>query len=110
MVSTVLAAAGLVAISVVVVSLLQLVIDQIGVKENSPNTEKLRANKDYVTVVYENDDGYGSALKEMDGGVEVCSFNDQGEVYSSAWIAPDELEAMANELSVKAVKMGREEE
>lgn len=70
---------------------------QWGTDSSSP--EVIERDSQWETVLSENDDGYGLAAREVDGGVELRAFDDKDEVYNHVWIAGDELDATEDYLA-----------
>lgn len=78
-------------------------------RQQATGRETLDREQDHVTVVQEDpESGYGTAIRETDGGVDVMAFNDENEIYQSTWIPYAELAAVCDELSSIACRMERD--
>lgn len=79
-------------------------------RSSSSGPDELFRESEYTEVVRETDDGYGVAVRDSDGGVDICSYNHNDEVYQRTWLAGDDLAPMADALSSRAVERERETE
>lgn len=77
--------------------------------DNSTVSETIRRDSQWCEIVVEHDDGYGVALVGEDGGICLKAFNEADEVFQNVWLRPDDLEPLANALSVRAVEKGEVE-
>lgn len=73
-----------------------------GTDSSSTHLEKLHRESDYVEVVAEDDNGYGTAVRDVDDGVDVVSFDDRHEIYQRTWVPGSDLDALADAVSVHA--------
>lgn len=75
--------------------------------ENSPpplyipeeSRTPLNRENEYTAIAYENDDGYGCAIRDWDTGIQLVSFDEHDELYEAVWIAPEEAAAVASMLA-----------
>lgn len=57
---------------------------------------------DNIDVVAENPEGYGAAVLDLGGSVELVAFDSNDRIYERVYLAEDELATVADELSVRA--------
>lgn len=71
-------------------------------REASTNNSRptLDRGSEWVTVIGEDQDGYGTAVRELSIGLEVVSFDGENRIYEETWVPPDHLEPLAEVLSV----------
>ncbi len=100
-------------VAVVVVAVLQPRIRRWR-SSDYPDVERsqwtLKRDCEFVEVVNETDDGYGIALTDAEGGVEIAAFENHDEIYRAVWLPPEDLGPVGDGLSARAPETGREQE
>lgn len=89
------------------VALLVLVTRWVATRSRAEETasprKTLQRSSPYTTVVYEKHDGYGVAVSEVDGGVELQAFNSDDEVYEDVWMGGDQVPDVVETLAQYSV-------
>lgn len=73
-------------------------------QQRASSRETMFRESEYTEIVAENEHGYGLAVRDIDGGAEIVSFDGRDEIYQNVRINANELPAAADALSEHAVQ------